>query len=260
MNIDNAIPQLRDLPAGHLEARKGHLLAEIRRGHQSPRLSLWPLVPRRRIAALALAFGLLVIGTAIAATTTDWLTGSPAPKAVVSDFDSYAPQLGFDPEPGKAVLVAQEGDIQLYATTNTQGGYCLVTSAPWKRSSTLPDGGTCLPPAQTTAPLIAGVVGADSSPGSEAQTYLIAGRATGADARTIRFTGPTGDVITRQIGSSGFFITKISVDGSACSNGNWAPKFSALGADGKEVASATIKLGSSPRGSTGVCVFAAPHA
>ena len=73
--------------------------------------------------------------TAVAATATGWLTGSPAPQSVVSDFGTYAPQLGFDPEPGRAVLVAQDGDVILYATTNKQGSYCLVTSAPWKRPS-----------------------------------------------------------------------------------------------------------------------------
>ncbi len=261
MSIDHTTPPLRDLPAGRLGARKDHLVAEIQRSQQRPRFLPLPRLvrPRRRVAALALALGVLLIGTAVAATTTDWLTGSPAPESVVSDFGSYAPQLGFDPQPGRAVLVAQDGDISLYATTNTQGSYCLVASAPWKRPSKLPDGGTCIPPAQAAAPLIAGLVGASSSPGSDQQIYLIAGRTADPEARTIRFTSPTGAPITRAIGSSGFFIAAVRTDGSACSNGDWKPRFSVLGANGEEHASITITLGSAPTDSPGVCVFAAPH-
>jgi hypothetical protein len=260
MSIDHTIPPLRDLPAGRLDARKEHLVAEIQSSRK--RLSVLSLSrwvgPRRRAAALALALGLLVIGTAVAATTTDWLTDSPALKSVVSDFGSYAPQLGFNPEPGRAVLVARDGDIILYATTNKQGSYCLITSAPWKRPSKLPDGGTCIPPAQAAAPLVAGLVGASSSPGGQ-QTYLIAGRTTDPEAHTIRFSDPTGAPITRTIGSSGFFVAAVRTDASACANGDWKPLFSVLGANGEERASSTITLGSAPSASPGVCVFAAPH-
>jgi hypothetical protein len=195
----------------------------------------------------------------VAATTTGWLTGSPAPESVVSDFGSYAPQLGFDPEPGRAVLVAQEGDISLYATTNSQGSYCVIVSAPWKRPSKLPDGGTCIPPAQTAAPLIAGVVGVNSSPGSDQQTYLIAGRSADPEARMIRFTDPTGDPITRKIGSSGFFVAAVHTDGSACANEDWKSTFNVLGADGAERSGVEITLASARTDSPSVCVFAAPH-
>ena len=261
MTTYDAIPPLRNLPEGRLDARKEHLVAEILRGKQRPRLLSLPRLvgPRRRVAALVIALALLVIGTAVAATTTDWLTGIPAPKSVVSDFGSYTPQLGFNPEPGRAVLVAQDGDIDLYATTNTQGSYCLVVSAPWKRPSRLPDGGTCIPPAQAAAPLIAGLVGARSSASGDQQTYVIAGRTADPEARMIRFTDPTGGAITRALGSSGFFIATVRTDESACANGDWQSKFSALGADGKERANATITLASAPSDSPGVCVFAAPH-
>jgi hypothetical protein len=259
MSIDHTIPPLRDLRAGRLTARKQHLVGEIQRSQKRPSLlSLSRFVgPRRRVAALALALGLLVIGTAVAATT-DWLSGSPAPKSVVSDFGSYAPQLGFNPEPGRAVLVAQDGDISLYATTNKQGSYCLIASAPWKRPSKLPDGGTCIPPGQAAAPLVAGLVGASGSPGGQ-QTYLIAGRTTDPEARTIRFSDPTGTPITRTIGSSGFFIATVRTEKSACANGDWRPTFSQLGANGEQHASIAVTLGSAPSASPGVCVFAAPH-
>jgi hypothetical protein len=263
MSIEHTIPPLRDLPAGRLEVRKEHLVAEILRGrHHSRRFSLPRLVgPRRRVAAFALALALVVIGTAVAATRTDWLTGSPAPTSVVSDFGSYAPQLGFDPEPGRAVLVAKDGEFSLYATTNTQGSYCLVASAPWKRPSELPDGGTCIAPAQAAAPLIAGLVGASGSrsPGRAQQTYLIAGRTADPEARMISFTGPGGDPITRAIGSSGFFIAAVRTDESACTRGDWTSRFSGLGADGKERTHATITLATAPPDSARVCVFAAPH-
>ena len=260
MSIEHTIPRLRDLPAGRLDVRREHLVTEIQSGGKRLRPVQVPrwIGPRRRVAMLALALGLLVIGTAVAATATGWLTGSPAPQSVVSDFGTYAPQLGFDPEPGRAVLVAQDGDVILYATTNKQGSYCLVTSAPWKRPSELPDGGTCIPPARAAAPLIAGLVGASGSPDGE-QVYLIGGRTSDADARTIRFSDPTGTAVTRPIGSSGFFIAAIRTPVSACANGDWKPTFNVLDADGKKRGSATITLGSAPSASPGVCIFAAPH-
>jgi hypothetical protein len=144
----------------------------------------------------------------------------------------------------------------LYATTNKQGSYCLIASAPWKRPGKLGEGGTCIPPAQAAAPLIAGLVGASSSPNGD-QTYLIAGRTTDPDARAIRFSDPTGAPITRPVGSSGFFIATIRTKESACANGDWKPTFSLLAAKGKQRSSATITLASAPLPHT--CGFAAPH-
>ena len=260
MSIDHAIPPLRDLSAGRLDARTEHLVAEIARVQQGrpPFFFLPGLVrPRRRIAALAVVVGLLVIGTAVAATTS-WLTGSPAPKSVVSDFGSYTPQLGFNPYPGGAVLVAEDSDVSLYATTNKQGSYCLLAGAPWKRPGKLGEGGTCVAPAQAAAPLIAGVLGASSSQSGNEQTYLIAGRTAEPEARTIRFTDPNGDPITRAIGFSGFFIAAVHTAGSACANGDWNSTFSVLGPNGKERTRATITLARSS--SPGVCGFAVtPH-
>jgi hypothetical protein len=260
MMTDRSIPPLRDLPAGRFDARKQHLLAEIAPSpKQQRKLAIPPFIgPRRRVAALALGLALLVIGTAVAATT-DWLTGSPAPQSVVSDFGTYAPQLGFDPVPGRAVKVATDGDTILYATTNKQGSYCLIASTPWKPSATLPDGGTCIAPVQASAPLIAGLVGAKSGLDGD-QTYVIAGRTTDPEARTIRFSDPNGKPVTPTIGPSGFFIATIRTNTSACTNGDWAPSFSVLGADGTQRSSDTITLSSTSMASPGVCVFAAPHA
>lgn len=76
--------------------------------------------PRRRRRLLfpaGLAFAAIAItGAALAAS--GWLTGQPAPSSVASDFSGYTPQLGFQPDPGNSVLVAQDGDSSLYATTN----------------------------------------------------------------------------------------------------------------------------------------------
>ena len=261
MTNEHSIPPLRELPAGRLDARTQHLVAEITRTNEPARGVAFSrfIGSRRRVAVIALALGLLVIGTAVA-ETTDWLTGAPAPESVVSDFGTYAPQLGFNPEPGRAVEVAVDGDTILYATTNKQGSYCLIASAPWKRPSTLPDGGTCIPPAQASAPMIAGLVGAKSTPDGQ-QTYVIAGRTTDPDARIIRFSDPSGATVTRPIGSSGFFIATILTDEGACANGDWKPTFSVLGADGQQRRSHMITLGSAPSGAPGLgCSFAAPHA
>lgn len=259
MTADHPIPPLRDLPTGRLEARAQHLLAEITPSPTRSRgLVRNCLFGRRgRVVAIVVALGLLLIGTTVAATT-DWLTGSPAPKSVVSDFSGYAPQLDFDPEPGRAVRVAADGDTILYATTNKQGSYCLIASTPWKRPATLPDGGTCIAPARASAPLIAGLVGAAGTPDGE-QIYVIAGRTTDPQAHTILFGDPGGASVTRPIGSSGFFIASIHSDTPACADGDWAPTFALLGADGTQRSSAVITLGTAPDGSPGVCIFAAPH-
>jgi hypothetical protein len=237
-----ALP-LRDLPHDRLRVRKEHLLGEVAR--RQPRHT-----PRRRVA-LAVLVALVAIGTATAATTT-WLRGSPAPPAVVSDFGSYTPQLGFHPDPGRAVLVAEDGDVSLYATTNAEGSYCLVTSAPWKRPETLPDGGTCIPPAQTSAPFVAGLVGA--SP----ESVVIAGRTTSSGARTIRFADSRGEPITRPIGSSGFFVAHLHTSGLPCANGDWSPTFAILDATGRELAHAKVALMRAAK--PGVCVSSGPHA
>lgn len=265
MSFNHTVPPFRDLSASRLDARKEHVLSEIERDQQRPRLRQpgW-MRPGRRVAVLAVLVALVMVGTAVAATTnwltTDWLTGSRAPEAVVHDFGTYAPQLGFDPEPGRAVLVAEDGEFSLYATTNKQGSYCLVASAPWKRPDKLPDGGTCIQPAQAAAPLIAGLVGAASDRSTNEQTFLIAGRADDPAARTIRFTDPAGNEITRTIGSSGFFIAAIHTPASACADGDWTTAFDTLGADSEQRSRSTITLATARgAGTSATCTFSGPH-
>jgi hypothetical protein len=261
MTGEPTIPMPRDLPRGLLDARRSHLVAEIAQIGGVHRLR-WrhSFTPRRRVAAVALAFSLLLIGTAVAATTTNWLSGSPAPQAVTSNFGSYTPQLGFTPEPGRAVQVAQQADVTLYATTNAQGGYCLVVSAPWKRPAQVHDGGTCVGPTTTSSPLVAGVAGVRSAAGSSAQTFVVAGRTTDAKAKTIRFADPAGKEVTVPVGTSGFFVASIPISGSPCAGSDWSPAFTTLDGSANELSSDTVLLASSPQPSSGGCVFPGPHA
>ena len=175
-----------------------------------------------------------------------------APPAVVSDFRSYTPQLGFHPDPGAAVLVAEDGDVSLYATTNAEGSYCFVVSAPWKRPETLPDGGTCIPPDTAAAPLIVGVVGAAHT------TLLVGGRADVRGASAIRFAGPDGRLVTRPIGSSGFFVAAVRSSVVACSKGDWRPAFVVPDASGRELTHATIGL-IRAAAAPGVCILSGLH-
>jgi len=129
---------------------------------------------RRRVVLLAaLVVAALVTGISVAAT--QWLIGAPAPAPVVSDFKAYTPQLGFHPEPGKAVFVAEDGAIKLYATTNREGTYCVVVDEPWKHANA-GDGGTCVSKQQAAFPITAGLVGGASG------ISVVAGRV--ADERT----------------------------------------------------------------------------
>jgi hypothetical protein len=220
-------------------------LGDVRRGWLSRR--------RIMLSAAVLVFATATAGLALAGS--GWLIGAPAPPAVVADFNSYTPQLGFHPSPGSAVLVAEDYNIGLYATTNKEGTYCIVVSAPWKRPAKLGDGGTCIPALQAAAPLIAGLPGASTSRDGSKTTAVVAGRVNNAAARTIRFTGPTGYEIVRPVGSSGFFVASVHVQGPLCASGDWLSTFTALNAAGGEIARATIGLAHSP--APGLCEFGA---
>ncbi len=196
---------------------------------------------RRRVllpAGLALA-AIIICGAALAAT--GWLIGTPAPSSIVSDFAGYTPQLGFHPDPGSAVLVAEDGDSSLYATVNAEGSYCIVASAPWRRPDRLPDGGTCIPQPTAAQPIVAGIVaaGPTSTPEGTA-TVLVAGRITEPGTTRVSFTTPTGDTVTRPVGSSGFFLATLSI--KLCGNGDWTPTFTALDAQGRSIADSAFTI------------------
>lgn len=198
---------------------------------------------RRFVFPAGLAFAAIVV-TSAALAANNWLTGNPAPRSVVSDFAGYAPQLGFNPAPGRAVLVAQDRGSYLYATTNSQGTYCIVASAPWKRPNNLPDGGTCIPQKTAAQTIVAGFVGASRTTPDTLEgrtTVLIAGRIDERGTTRVAFTTPTGETITRPVGTSGFFLASLPVH-HLCGDGDWTPTFIALNAEGQQLARSTFMI------------------
>jgi hypothetical protein len=207
----------------------------------------------RLLVVAALALALLAVPTyAIGRAVADgWLSGEPAPKSVVENFDSYAPQLGSRPDSRRAVLVASDGGVNLYATPNDRGSYCVATHTP--------DGGICIAPRVAAAPLIAGLMSSWPE-----QKTVIAGRVDHPAAVAVAFTDPDGTTVTREIGSSGFFVATLPAGQAAsgsrpygCRNGDWTTTFRALSASGDELVTAQITLAHA-RG--GVCQWVnGPH-
>ncbi len=219
--------------------------------------------PRRRarrrtrlvLAAVAALALLAVPSYGVARDVIDWVRGEPAPKSVVDEFGTYAPELGYQPDSGGAVLVAvDEGDVRLYSTKNDKGSYCLLLRAPGRPSG---DGGTCIQPKWAAEPLIAGTLGATGGD-DESSTHFIGGRSDHPDARSIRFADPDGHTISRPIGFDGFFVASVRVPRSACGAGDWRPTFVVLDANGDEVAKAAITLLFSYPAQR-VCSFVPPH-
>ena len=194
---------------------------------------------RRRAVILAAALAVMAVAAGFSIAATGWLTGDPAPEPVVNDFKAYTPQLGFHPEPGKAVFVAQDGEFKLYATTNREGTYCLVVDEPWKPPNA-GDGGTCVLKRDAAAPITAGVIGGGSQHDG-LSTWVVAGRVADADARVIRFTSPDGKEIERPLGASGFYLAPVET-AAGCPSHDWEPTFLALGSNGKPVKQSTIQL------------------
>lgn len=194
----------------------------------------WQRARRRlhRIVLVAAALAAVLVVTGAAVAETGWLVGSPAPPRVKADFGSYAPQLGFNPKPGHAVLVASDGPYQLYATTNKQGTYCVLVSAPWKRPGPKGEGGDCLSARITSARFWAGTGGMAFGSGGDTQV-VFDGRTTDPAAASVRFATPDGRTITAPIGSGGFFIAGTGVHADPCRP--WAPKFVFLDSGGNEV-------------------------
>lgn len=189
---------------------------------------------RRRVALLTsvLALAAVVVGASDAAT--GWLTGAPAPPSVKSDFDSYTPQLGFRPDPGKAVLVASDGDDQLYATTNAEGSYCIVLSTPSLRPPESMGGGYCIGRATAEQPIVAGAFPTTSD------TLALAGRISVAGATAVETQLPDGTTRTIPLASSGFFLSSFA--GKPCEHGSWSPRLVATSPGGNELAVSTITL------------------
>lgn len=192
------------------------------------------------LASSVLALGAVIVGTAIAAT--GWLVGSPAAPSVKSDFGSYAPQLGFNPQPGKAVLVASNGEYQLYATTNKQGGICTLVSAPWKRPGPQGEGGDCSSRQQASIDFAMGIGGVANLPDG-GTTLVIDGRTREANAVSIRFATPDQNTVTVPVGSSGFFIVGMTTQASWCQLTRWNPQVAILDSSGHQLATGTGTIG-----------------
>jgi hypothetical protein len=213
-------------------------------GEPLPGLASKPRFPRRKrvVVVAVLALAVLALPTyAVGRAVKGWLDGDPAPPSVVRNFGSYTPQLGFRPEPGKAVRVAADGGSVLYATPNDRGSYCVATSTP--------DGGICIQPKIAALPLIAGIM--------PARTLLVAGRVDDSRAVKVTFTDPDGATVVRPLEAGGFFIAALpdslvsspkSRQANPCRNGDWQPVFRALGQNGDELFAAQITLASRPFG------------
>lgn len=220
-----------------LTAYRGDLVAATRR---------WQVARERRRRRLLLTTGVLglacvIVGTAVAAG--GWLIGAPAPRSVKSDFGSYASQLGFNPQPGKAVLVASSGKYQLYATTNKQGGYCILVSAPWKRPGPHGEGGDCSPRSLVRRPFWAGIGGlAGAQNERQGTTLVLDGRTRDARAASVHFTAPNQKPVSARVGSSGFFIVGFSTRASWCQITHWRSRFTVLDAHGHKLSTTTRRV------------------
>lgn len=225
-----------------LAAYRGDLIAAAHR---------WQRMRDRRrrrllLGTSALALAAVVVGTAVAAT--GWLVGAPAPRSVKSDFGSYSPQLGFNPRPGKAVLVASEGPYKLYATPDEQGGFCTLLSDPWYHPGPHGEGGDCVSRHQASITFWAGPYGA-GHPATGGTRLVIVGRTRNAAATQVRFGYPGGKTASALIGRSGFFIVPITIrrpiftgllPGSIC---RWSSTFVVLDAKDREIARKTLTFG-----------------
>lgn len=214
------------------------VLAVPRSESKRPRVRGW----QARFALVAVGFGVSAAIASLAIAGTGWLTGSPAPTSVKSDFGSYATQLGFNPQPGKAVLVASDGDYQLYATANNRGGICTLVSAPWKRPGPNGEGGDCVATPPDATAFWAGM-GGMSTDTNNASTLVVIGHTTEKDAAAVQFDAPNGQAVTARVSPSGFFIVGTNpVPGSMCDWGTWTPRFNVLDSSGNQLSSASVTI------------------
>lgn len=142
---DSSIPPFRDLPAGHLEVRKQHLLREIAREPTGLRLSLpiTPVFERRHswrplaVAAVAV-IALAGAGVGIAAGVGAF-EGTPAPPDVSTNFTQLNkmgdaaiqqgisatwPQVDASKAHGVIEIQTPDGPQDMWAAPNDQGGQC----------------------------------------------------------------------------------------------------------------------------------------
>lgn len=232
MNLDDA-----------LTAYRGELISAAERWQKGR--------ARRRRRLVLLTSGLtaagIIVGAAIAAS--GWLVGSPAPRNVKADFGSYAPQLGFNPRPGRAVLIARDGTYKLFATTNKQGGYCILIVTPGYHPGPHGEGGDCAGPDHRFIEATA-----HPGPGPTGKLFLF-GHTTAHAAARVRFTTPEGSTGTADVGSSGFFIVRTDIPNSIICRAAiqpavwWKPTLTVLDRNGRRLGQTTetFKGGCMPR-------------
>lgn len=205
---------------------------------------------RRRLLLTTVALGLagVIVGTAIAAG--GWLVGSPAPRSVKADFGSYAPQLGFNPEPGKAVLAARSGPYKMYETPDKQGGFCLLLVTPSYHPGPQGSGGDCYPRQFAAKQFWGGPWGVPRPLHNGGVRVVVAGRTRIRAATAVRFTTPNGKAVTVPVASNGFFITSVissrplfivlGVRNGLC---RWTSTFTVLDKSGHELLRKTSTFG-----------------
>lgn len=195
---------------------------------------------RLRVGLMAASLVVAAVAAGITVAATHWPVGEPAPEAVVQDFRSYTPQLGFNPDARGARLVARADDISLYATTTRQGTYCTAVGTPWRDGKTMGDGGSCVTRETVAEPIAAGIrdVGRRGDEGEV--TLAVVGKVADPRVHAVRFEGFFGEEVERAVGEQGFFVA--GVDARICPDNSWTPTFVAFDEDGNEVARAAINL------------------
>jgi hypothetical protein len=193
-----------------------------------------------RFALVAVVLGLSAVVAGLAIAGTGWLIGSPAPANVKSDFGTYSTQLGFNPQPGKALLVAGNGDYQLYATRNKQGGLCTLVGTPWYTPGSSGEGGDCSANPPDASAFWAGIGGMANAP--NATTLVLDGHTTDAGAASVQFDGPNGEPVTAPVAAGGFFIVGTTVSGSICDWAAWTPRFTVLDGNGHQLSATSVTI------------------
>ncbi|MDQ3866918.1 MAG: hypothetical protein M3304_08840, partial [Actinomycetota bacterium] len=209
---------------------------------------------KKRLGLALITVAFCTLGGGIALAASSWISGDAAPPEVAEDFAGYRPELGFNPEPANGRRVATDGNVDLFATTNAQGSYCLVVSTPWKRPASLRSGGTCVSRAAAESVVSFGLVAAASHDDRET-TLVLAGRAADPQARTIQLTTPDGDELSRPVGTSGFFV--VSLKTVPCADGDWTGPLRILDSDGQTIIDARGTIAAAGKGT---CAFRGPRA
>ena len=192
---------------------------------------------RRRSYIVAVAVVLVSVPSyAIAAGVAERFRAQPAPPSVVDEFETYTPQLGFNPRPDAASLVARDRGVALYVTPNAQGTWCYIVS-------TRNDGGTCVHEKVARSRVAAGLAGSAPDSSSKRTNFVLVGRIRDAAARSVTFTAPDGTEHVGRVGASGYFVAVVDagpVD-AWCTRG-WSPLLTFADAEGGVLLSSTFEF------------------